>query len=137
MTHHLDQIQLIVKESHDYILNEFVKCAEGIRITGPQIVDVREKTLLSNDDSTSIAVRRVYIQVHDSGDLKSVGWIVNDSSEQCSLCQASFSFVSWKHHCRCCGLTVCSACSSHRVLLKGFDHLNPQRICDNCNKTVS
>lgn len=135
MAHHLEQIQHIVKQPQEQLLKDFVKCADGIRIIGPHIWDVREKTLLDSEDNATV-FRRVYIKVHDSGDLRNIGWIMDDSSEQCFLCASHFSSVTWKHHCRRCGLTVCAPCSAHRVLLKGFENQGVQRVCNNCSPGV-
>jgi len=135
MANHLHQIHAVATLPQDQLLKEFLKCTDGICVTGPQIFDVREKTLLDNDNKATV-FRRVYIQTRDSGDLKNVGWIIDNSSNQCSLCPTHFSSISWKHHCRRCGLTVCSKCSPHRVLLKGFEALKAQRVCNNCNPGV-
>ena len=136
MAHHLEQIQLVVKQPQEQLLQDFLECADGVRIIGPQIWDVREKTLLDSEDNATV-FRRVYIKVHDSEDLKKVGWIMDDCSEQCFLCASHFSSVAWKHHCRRCGLTVCAPCSPHRVLLKGFENEGVQRVCKNCSPGVS
>eukprot|EP00929_Paragymnodinium_shiwhaense_P101315 TRINITY_DN6430_c0_g2_i1.p1 TRINITY_DN6430_c0_g2~~TRINITY_DN6430_c0_g2_i1.p1 ORF type:complete len:378 (+),score=86.78 TRINITY_DN6430_c0_g2_i1:97-1230(+) len=36
----------------------------------------------------------------------------------CSLCQAGFSLLNGRHHCRQCGKNVCGACSPFRVALE-------------------
>lgn len=133
----MKQMQRLVRKPQKKLLEDFQECADGIRVTGPHIIDVREKTLLGSDNRTTHAIRRVYIQVHDSGRLRSVGWIVDDSSELCPLCQIMFSPVNWKHHCRVCGLIICASCSPNRRKLEGFDTLAQQRVCNNCIREVT
>ena len=44
-------------------------------------------------------------------------WIRDEDRDQCSLCHSEFGFLNRKHHCRCCGEIICSACSSHFLVL--------------------
>ncbi|CAN0497659.1 unnamed protein product, partial [Ectocarpus sp. 12 AP-2014] len=41
------------------------------------------------------------------------GWMDDDSSPSCLLCDALFTFTNRRHHCRACLKLVCSACSSN------------------------
>lgn len=58
----------------------------------------------------------------------------------CELCVAEGSARSGfgirvqrrRHHCRCCGRTVCSKHSLHRRVLPTLELETPQRICDFC-----
>ncbi|KAM0793137.1 hypothetical protein ACM66B_000613 [Microbotryomycetes sp. NB124-2] len=40
-------------------------------------------------------------------------WEADDSAKACRRCGRKFSFFLRKHHCRRCGLLVCSYCSAH------------------------
>jgi len=80
-------------------------------------------------------------------------FMYQDSStvSQCTVCQNIFSLANRKHHCRGCGVVVCSSCSKGKMVncpvrsvrlgdpetLPGLltdpkDAQNPQRCCDNC-----
>ena len=59
-------------------------------------------------------------------------WQPNRASKSCSGCEALFTFVRRRHHCRSCGLLFCNPCSSKRVDIEGYPGL--QRVCDACFK---
>lgn len=72
--------------------------------------------------------------------------VVHAKSEHCGLCQAPFSSkVSMllstkdkqKHHCRRCGIAVCTLCSgSPKRRLSKIDK-NKYRVCDECDTLMS
>ena len=59
-------------------------------------------------------------------------WIPDSEILACSCCNSEFKETDAKHHCRACGMGVCSKCSESRrpVPSKGWDH--PVRVCDQC-----
>ena len=50
-------------------------------------------------------------------------------ADACSMCGAGFTLFSRKHHCRCCGVMVCGACSSRTAPL-GAHGLTPAGAAD-------
>ena len=60
-------------------------------------------------------------------------WVPDSDIVTCSCCNASFKESDTKHHCRACGMGVCSNCSQSRrpVPSRGWDH--PVRVCDQCS----
>ena len=42
-------------------------------------------------------------------------WEPNAASPSCRVCNAYFSLVRWRHHCRGCGRLVCNGCSKARA----------------------
>mmetsp|Transcript_75107 Transcript_75107/g.150977 ORF Transcript_75107/g.150977 Transcript_75107/m.150977 type:complete len:335 (-) Transcript_75107:247-1251(-) len=61
-----------------------------------------------------------------------VGWMFDDESNSCMVCEQAFKPVfRWRHHCRQCGILVCSSCSPHRLPVKGLKAGN-HRVCGNC-----
>jgi hypothetical protein len=72
------------------------------------------------------------------------GWRLDQEARACAVCQAAFSAILRKHHCRACGCVCCNQCSTHRLRLDG--HLGetpthsfrsgepeqPVRACDQC-----
>ena len=59
-------------------------------------------------------------------------WVPDCQILACNCCQTEFKGSATKHHCRACGMGVCSNCSERRrpVTLRGWDH--PVRVCDQC-----
>ncbi|KJE92524.1 hypothetical protein CAOG_03475 [Capsaspora owczarzaki ATCC 30864] len=64
-------------------------------------------------------------------------WIPDDKATTCMCCRkVKFNPVIRKHHCRRCGMVVCSGCSRNRALLADIDE-KPVRICDLCHRVTS
>ena len=59
-------------------------------------------------------------------------WVPDSQILVCNCCQTEFKGSDTKHHCRACGMGVCSNCSESRrpVASRGWDH--PVRVCDWC-----
>jgi serine/threonine protein kinase/tetratricopeptide (TPR) repeat protein len=49
-------------------------------------------------------------QVSDISELPDCAWVPDEVSSSCRLCDAQFSSIRRKHHCRQCGNLVCRAC---------------------------
>lgn len=47
-------------------------------------------------------------------------------------CQAGFTVVRRRHHCRNCGKVFCGRCSSNNVPLPRYGHTKPVRVCNRC-----
>ncbi len=59
-------------------------------------------------------------------------WIPDMLCPSCSCCHRKFSFFNRRHHCRVCGVCVCSACCQNRVDLT-YEKI--ARVCDSCMET--
>ena len=59
-------------------------------------------------------------------------WVPDSEIVVCGCCSTEFKGNDTKHHCRACGIGVCSNCSESRtpVPSRGWDH--PVRVCDQC-----
>lgn len=44
-------------------------------------------------------------------------WQPDSEVNECPHCEAAFTFLHRKHHCRKCGRVVCAACSPHRITI--------------------
>ncbi|KAI3639930.1 hypothetical protein MIR68_002058 [Amoeboaphelidium protococcarum] len=60
-------------------------------------------------------------------------WIPDEVAQTCMVCKCSFNVIIRRHHCRYCGAVVCSACSTHRVIIND-QTMKPQRVCDLCHQ---
>ncbi|XP_076101969.1 lateral signaling target protein 2 homolog [Mytilus galloprovincialis] len=59
-------------------------------------------------------------------------WVPDEQAISCSSCQAIFTFVRRRHHCRNCGKIFCGQCSNNNVPLPHFGHSMPVRVCNRC-----
>ena len=134
MSKHYSYIRAAVELSRDALYHDFKSRSEGVKITGINIIDVREMTISRNDGQ--IVVQRVFVISPDSNGLEKVGWIINDGINECLNCSKNFSSTKWRHHCRACGLIVCKSCISKRAYLEGHEKLGRKKVCKNCNDQV-
>ncbi|ETV98623.1 hypothetical protein H310_08740 [Aphanomyces invadans] len=63
---------------------------------------------------------------------KVVSWVPDSLADRCYHCQAMFSLVLRRHHCRRCGNVFCDGCSSSRMPLVSAGFFTPVRVCDKC-----
>jgi len=52
--------------------------------------------------------------------------------KKCNVCHLKFTYFKSRHHCRNCGLSVCSTHSSKRLPLQHIGLDSPQRVCIMC-----
>ncbi|XP_078429586.1 ankyrin repeat family protein [Wolffia australiana] len=50
----------------------------------------------------------------------------------CSVCHCSFSAFRRRHHCRCCGRSLCHEHSSHQMALPEYGIYTNVRVCYDC-----
>lgn len=58
-------------------------------------------------------------------------------SSRCDVCKCSFNTFRRRHHCRCCGRTLCAEHSSDQMALPQFGLHSPVRVCSNCYNDAS
>lgn len=59
-------------------------------------------------------------------------WVPDSESDECMRCnKVKFSLLQRRHHCRNCGLLVCSSCSAHRIVLPRLSSKSV-RVCFVC-----
>ncbi|XP_024028487.1 hepatocyte growth factor-regulated tyrosine kinase substrate isoform X2 [Morus notabilis] len=51
---------------------------------------------------------------------------------RCDVCKCSFNTFRRRHHCRCCGRTLCHEHSSNQMALPQFGIHSPVRVCADC-----
>lgn len=60
-------------------------------------------------------------------------WQDDDSVSNCTHCNAAFSMMKRKHHCRRCGKIFCGDCSNKKRKLPTYGLIEAVRLCDACN----
>ncbi|KAI3491968.1 hypothetical protein L1887_43605 [Cichorium endivia] len=58
-------------------------------------------------------------------------------STRCDVCKCSFNTFRRRHHCRCCGRTLCAEHSSDQMPLPQFGLHSLVRVCSNCYNDAS
>ncbi|XP_020536634.1 hepatocyte growth factor-regulated tyrosine kinase substrate isoform X2 [Jatropha curcas] len=53
-------------------------------------------------------------------------------ADRCDVCKCSFSTFRRRHHCRCCGRTLCHEHSSNQMTLPQFGIQSNVRVCADC-----
>ncbi|KAK4414929.1 hypothetical protein Salat_2599900 [Sesamum alatum] len=53
-------------------------------------------------------------------------------ASRCDVCKCSFSTFRRRHHCRCCGRTLCAEHSADQMALPQFGIHTHVRVCANC-----
>ncbi|XP_041133648.1 lateral signaling target protein 2 homolog isoform X4 [Polyodon spathula] len=59
-------------------------------------------------------------------------WVPDEVCSFCTACEAPFTVIRRKHHCRSCGKIFCSRCSSHSAPLPQYGQVKPVRVCTHC-----
>lgn len=96
--------------------------------------DLIDEAIVENEqiliDRKITRVRRVYsVQTPYK-----VGWIVDSDVSNCMICGTEFWFGVRRHHCRACGMLLCSSCSPFRVNIPALKPPEPggSRVCTDC-----
>ncbi|XP_071960250.1 uncharacterized protein [Antedon mediterranea] len=63
--------------------------------------------------------------------LRAPRWIRDDEATMCMRCALDFGLTRRRHHCRACGVVVCSRCSNQQAEL-AYDSNKPGRVCRKC-----
>lgn len=91
----------------------------------PEYEDVEETAMIH--DRTSPVTERGEECVE-----RAPAWVPDNDAPRCMACQAGFTVVRRRHHCRNCGKVFCGRCSSNNVPLPHFGHTKPVRVCNRC-----
>ncbi|KAK3270532.1 hypothetical protein CYMTET_21074 [Cymbomonas tetramitiformis] len=56
----------------------------------------------------------VYREEYTAAEELQPEWMPDDCSPVCASCEVKFSMMLRRHHCRCCGMLLCSTCSPYK-----------------------
>ncbi|KAF5280477.1 hypothetical protein FQA39_LY18058 [Lamprigera yunnana] len=62
-------------------------------------------------------------------------WIPDSEADSCLHCDTKFTVIKRRHHCRACGLVLCSKCSNKKCKLEYLD--SEARVCIKCYNILS
>ncbi|XP_076748731.1 lateral signaling target protein 2 homolog isoform X1 [Xylocopa sonorina] len=89
--------------------------------------DLEETTVAADHNTTSPVTERGEECVE-----RAPAWVPDNDAPRCMACQAGFTVVRRRHHCRNCGKVFCGRCSSNNVPLPRYGHTKPVRVCNRC-----
>ncbi len=55
------------------------------------------------------------------------------NADACHICTAKFTLFNRRHHCRNCGISLCSTCCPYKDPLPHFGLTSPERTCSDCH----
>lgn len=84
-----------------------------------------------NQSSASHLTNVANISYHQIGKTAPY-WVPDNMTVFCMQCNQKFSFIRRRHHCRACGLVLCSACCSLKAKLEYLGDVEA-RICIQCD----
>lgn len=64
-------------------------------------------------------------------------WIPDELVLACPKCDAHFSPIVRRHHCRVCGGVFCSSCTSFKAIIPRLLYNDPVRVCKQCHLKCS
>eukprot|EP01096_Ripella_sp_DP13-Kostka_P010216 TRINITY_DN3985_c0_g1_i1.p1 TRINITY_DN3985_c0_g1~~TRINITY_DN3985_c0_g1_i1.p1 ORF type:complete len:334 (+),score=96.59 TRINITY_DN3985_c0_g1_i1:115-1002(+) len=59
-------------------------------------------------------------------------WLPDDHYRKCFACDAPFTVITRRHHCRHCGIVFCGGCTSKKVAIMRMNISEPSRVCEEC-----
>ena len=110
--------------------------------TDRRVVDVRGQS--TSQSATLARLGGVALEESAKAARSLPRWIRSCEVSCCMACATSFSLRVAKHHCRCCGWTVCGGCSRGTLVLERWleadkphalrecKSAEPLRVCDRC-----
>ncbi len=107
----------VTREGWNITVNAFDRCKEA----GCQFARVTESGYCDQHR----------LQVTNTLSEPKKNWVLDCEFRCCQLCQTEFSSVTRRHHCRRCGMLVCSNCSKDRLQIPNLG-ANYHRTCRNC-----
>ncbi|XP_031847675.1 lateral signaling target protein 2 homolog isoform X2 [Nomia melanderi] len=90
--------------------------------------DDLEDTTVTNDQHTNSPITERGEECVE----RAPAWVPDNDAPRCMACQAGFTVVRRRHHCRNCGKVFCGRCSSNNVPLPRYGHTKPVRVCNRC-----
>ena len=71
--------------------------------------------------------------------VKPANWVPDNTCSACMECEATFTFLFRRHHCRRCGRTVCGLCapSKNTRPIPEWGYTDAVRHCKACYKSPS
>lgn len=142
------KVSEVAVEPKELSVSEALEVVEPTELTAPA-VEVDPALSSSTDESTSIqnlpSQSNEDFSINESvstGSLTSAPdlgrvppyWIPDETTNQCMQCDVKFSLIKRRHHCRACGLLLCSSCCGEKFLLH---YLGVEgRVCMSCHETL-
>lgn len=85
----------------------------------------------SNQSTPAHTANSANMSIHQIGK-QAPFWVPDNMTVFCMQCSQKFSFIKRRHHCRACGLVLCSSCCSLKARLEYLGDVEA-RICVQCD----
>lgn len=72
-------------------------------------------------------------QGHTATNEYAVSWMPDSASDICLVCEARFTTTNRRHHCRMCGILVCSKCCKDKTMIGHISATKKQKVCRHCS----
>jgi len=59
-------------------------------------------------------------------------WVSDNDIKSCFKCEAPFTVMNRRHHCRHCGYIFCGNCTTKKIEIARLRFTEPVRVCDEC-----
>ncbi|KAF9941422.1 1-phosphatidylinositol-3-phosphate 5-kinase [Modicella reniformis] len=104
---------------------------------------LRAKEALADSDTRSIrsfssghhkgnSLTKLIRRVRGEGVVSKEYWMTDENAKECFGCNAPFSMMRRKHHCRICGVIFCSKCASNIISGAELGYEGDLRVCKYC-----
>jgi tetratricopeptide (TPR) repeat protein len=113
---HYKFIKALSKQSKRKILLTMVsqrKAKRQGKEISTEIIGIRDEFMTLNKnahDESNTKVCRCFVYTKGAESLHPVGWVIDETCSNCSVCSTKFTIFRRKHHCRKCGNIICKNC---------------------------
>ncbi|XP_067631089.1 zinc finger FYVE domain-containing protein 16 [Eurosta solidaginis] len=94
--------------------------------------EVGNKTAPTGDASSEVAEASGYSDPYANLGKVPPIWVPDNMAVGCMQCQAKFTMIKRRHHCRACGKVLCSVCCSQKFKLEFLSNAGEVRVCLQC-----
>ncbi|EDV22745.1 uncharacterized protein TRIADDRAFT_58631 [Trichoplax adhaerens] len=131
------KVNLLSKPSHsDGDMNQSVAEEKNELSTPLEVLTTNENSSSSNDGDkmhrTVNEVQHERPQELQNDLIQPPSWVPDSRCDACTFCEATFTVLRRKHHCRNCGKIFCKNCvsASKKIPRLGFNR--PVKVCQEC-----
>lgn len=119
------------EKTYGYWQNNFLH-GTAIFTEAPDGKRYEEKWKNGNREGARFPLKRTDAEVKALLASTEVKWAPDSQYKACFKCDAPFTVVNRRHHCRHCGLVFCANCTTKKIEIARLGLTEPVRVCDEC-----